>query len=266
MTVVTDWGEALFLSLTNAFYAFVAAIPLVLGALLIIILGWVISNVLARVVREILERAGADRMFAEHGGQVYGTRSSAFQPSVVASEIVKWIIRFIFLVAAANVLGLTQVSVLLNDVLLWIPNLIVAAIILLLAPLLARFVRGAIEVGAGQMGFSNAPLLGRVAEIAIVAFAVLIAINQLGIAADLINILFIGLVAAIALAFGLAFGLGGREVAARITADWYESVSSATEKVMEAANTPDATTTTTASSSPPRPRSSSAPDRDPETA
>ncbi|HUP55248.1 MAG TPA: hypothetical protein VM408_07060, partial [Methylomirabilota bacterium] len=177
MTGVTDWGEALFLSLTNAFYAFVAAIPQVIAALLIIIIGWVISNVLARIVREILERAGADRLFAEHGGQVYGTRSSAFQPSVVASEIVKWIVRFIFLVAAANVLGLTQVSVLLNDVLLWIPNLIVAAIILLIAPLLARFVRGAIEVGAGQMGFANASLLGRVAEIAIVAFAVLIAIN-----------------------------------------------------------------------------------------
>ena len=267
MTQVTDWGEALFLSLTNAFYAFVAAIPLVIAALLILIIGWVISNVLARIVREILERAGADRLFAEHGGAVYGTRSSAFQPSVVTAEIVKWIVRFIFLVAAANVLGLTQVSVLLNDVLLWIPNLIVAAIILLIAPLLARFVRGAIEVGAGQMGFSNGPLLGRVAEIAIVAFAVLIAINQLGIAADLINILFIGLVASIALAFGLAFGLGGREVAARITADWYEGMSSATEKVIVAANTPDSSaTTTSAASSTPRPRSSSASETGPETA
>ena len=266
MPEVTNWGEAVFASLTNALYTFLAAIPLVIGALLIILIGWIISNILARIVREILERAGADRLFAEHGGQVYGTRSSAFQPSVVTSEIVKWIVRFIFLVAAANVLGLTQVSVLLNDVLLWIPNLIVAAVILLIAPLLARFVRGAIEVGAGQMGFSNAPLLGRVAEIAIVAFAVLIAINQLGIAADLINILFIGLVAAVALAFGLAFGLGGRDVAARITQDWYEGMSSATEKVLEAANTPDASTTTTTSSSSPRPRSSSAPERGPEPA
>jgi len=234
MSGVTDWGEALFLSLTNALNSFLNAIPQVIGALLIIVIGWVISNVLARVVREILERGGADRLFAQHGGAVYGTRSSAFQPSVVASEVVKWIIRFIFLVAAANVLGMPQVSLLLNQVLLWIPNLLVAAVILLVAPLLARFVRGAIEVGAGQMGFSNARLLGRIAEIAIVAFAVLIAINQLGIAADLINILFIGIVAALSLAFGLAFGLGGREIAARITQDWYETMSSATEKVIEA--------------------------------
>ena len=134
MSGVTNWGDAVFLSLTNALNSFLNAIPQVIGALLIIIIGWVISNILARLVREVLERGGADRLFAEHGGAVYGTRSSAFQPSIVAAEVVKWIVRFIFLVAAANVLGLTQVSVLLNDVLLWIPNLIVAAVILLVAP------------------------------------------------------------------------------------------------------------------------------------
>src|SRR3990170_2668507 len=242
MSGVTDWGDALFLSLTNAMNSFLNAIPQVIGALLIIIIGWVISNLLARLVREVLERGGADRLFATHGGAVYGSRSSAFQPSIVASEVVKWIVRFIFLVAAANVLGMPQISLLLNQVLLWIPNLLVAAVILLVAPLLARFVRGAIEVGAGQMGFSNARLLGRIAEIAIVAFAVLIAINQLGIAADLINILFIGIVAAMSLAFGLAFGLGGRDVASRITEEWYASMSSATEKVLEAASTADVST------------------------
>ena len=257
MSGVTDWGDAVFLSLTNALNSFLNAIPQVIGALLIIIIGWVISNLLARLVREVLERGGADRLFAQHGGAVYGSRSSAFQPSVVASEVVKWIVRFIFLVAAANVLGMPQISLLLNQVLLWIPNLLVAAVILLVAPLLARFVRGAIEVGAGQMGFSNASLLGRIAEIAIVAFAVLVAINQLGIAADLINILFIGVVAAVSLAFGLAFGLGGRDVAARITEDWYRTMSSATEKVLEAASAADAAT-------PSIPIPPPSPDRDPD--
>ena len=260
MSGVSDWGEALFLSLTNALNSFLNAIPQVIGALLIIIIGWVISNVLARLVRELLERGGADRLFSKYGGVVYGTRSAAFQPSIVAAEVVKWIVRFIFLVAAANVLGMPQVSLLLNQVLLWIPNLLVAAVILLVAPLLARFVRGAIEVGAGQMGFSNAGLLGRIAEIAIVAFAVLVAINQLGIAADLINILFIGVVAAVSLAFGLAFGLGGRDVAARITQDWYEGMSSATEKVIEAASAADDAT----SASTRQARPSSAPERSPD--
>jgi hypothetical protein len=219
---ISNWGDAVFLSLSNALNSFLAAIPQVIGALIIIVIGWLIAGALARLTTEVVRRAGADRLFAEHGGEVYGTRSQKVKPSVVAGELVKWLIRIVFLVAAANVLGMTQVSELLNDVLLWIPNLIVAAVILLLAPVLARFVRGAIEVGAGQLGFTNAPLLGRIAEIAIVAFAVIIAINQIGIAANLVNILFVGLVAAFSLAFGLAFGLGGRDVAAQLTQSWYE--------------------------------------------
>jgi len=230
-TTISTWGDAVFLSLSNALNSFLAAIPLVIGALIIIVVGWIIAGVLARVVTELLRRVGADRLFAEHGGAVYGSRSTSFKPSIVAGELVKWLVRLVFLVAAANVLGLTQVSILLNDVLLWIPNLVVAAIILLVAPLLARFVRGAIEVGAGQMGFSNAALLGRIAEIAIIAFAVVIAINQIGIAANLVNTLFVGIVAALALAFGLAFGLGGRDVASQLTQSWYEQSQSAAARV-----------------------------------
>jgi len=232
---IQDWGDAIFVSLSNALNGFLSAIPLVVGALLILAIGWIISNLLARLIRELLVRAGADRLFAEHGGEVYGKTSREIKPSVVTSEIVKWIIRFIFLVAAANVLGMPQVSLLLNQVLLWIPNLLVAAVILLVAPLIGRFLRGLIEVGAGNMGFTNAPLLGRIAEAAVIAFAVLIAIDQIGIAADLLNILFMGVVGALALAFGLAFGLGGRDVAARITESWYEGTQSAAEKVRAAA-------------------------------
>ena len=232
---IQNWGDAVFVSLTNALNGFLSAIPLIVGALVILAIGWIISNLVARLVRELLARAGADRLFAEHGGEVYGKTSRQIKPSVVTSEIVKWIIRFVFLVAAANVLGMPQVSLLLNQVLLWIPNLLVAAVILLVAPLIGRFVRGLIEVGAGNMGFTNAPLLGRIAEMAIIAFAVLIAIDQIGIAADLLNILFMGVVGALALAFGLAFGLGGRDVAARITEGWYASTQAAAEKVRAAA-------------------------------
>jgi hypothetical protein len=232
---INTWGDAIFLSLSNALATFLNAIPLVIGALVILAIGWIISNVVARLIRELLARAGADRVFAEHGGDVYGSRSKQIKPSVVTSEIVKWIIRFVFLVAAANALGMPQVSLLLNQVLLWIPNLLVAAVILLVAPLIGRFLKGLIEVGAGNMGFTNAPLLGRIAEIAVIAFAVIIAIDQIGIAADLLNVLFIGVVGAIALAFGLAFGLGGRDVAARVTESWYASTQAAAEKVRTAA-------------------------------
>jgi hypothetical protein len=230
---IEDWGDAVFLAVSNALNSFLSAIPQIIGALLIIIIGWLIASALARVTTEVLRRAGADRLMAQHGTSVYGQRSTQFKPSIVVGEIVKWIVRFVFLVAAANVLGMTQVSQLLNQVLLWIPNLLVAAVILLVAPVIARFVRGAIEVGAGQMGFTNARILGRIAEIAIVVFAVIVAINQIGIAANLVNTLFIGLVAALALAFGLAFGLGGRDVAARLTQEWYDGTRSAADRVRQ---------------------------------
>src|SRR5688572_19759776 len=119
---ISNWGDAIFVSLSNALNGFLSAIPLVVGALIILAIGWIISSLIARVVRELLVRVGADRLFAEHGGEVYGKQSRQIKPSVVASEIVKWIIRFVFLVAAANVLGMPQVSLLLNQVLLWIPN------------------------------------------------------------------------------------------------------------------------------------------------
>jgi Mechanosensitive ion channel, conserved TM helix len=239
---ITSWGDALFLSLSNALMTFLNAIPLVVGALLILIIGWLLSNLVARLVRGALQRIGTDRVFAEHGGDVYGRASRQIKPSVVTAEIVKWIIRFVFLVAAANALGMPQVSLLLNQVLLWIPNLLVAAVILLAAPLIGRFLRGLIEVGAGEMGFTNAPLLGRLAELAVIAFAVVIAVNQIGIAANLVDILFIGVVGALALAFGLAFGLGGRDVAAQLAEQWYASSQAAAEKVKSAAG--DAAPTT----------------------
>jgi hypothetical protein len=226
-TTITDWGDAIFLGISNALNTFLTAIPQIIGALLILLIGWIIASFLARLVTAGLRRTSVDRVYADHAGPVYGKQSTQYRPSVIAGEIVKWVVRLIFLVAAANVLGMPQVSQLLNEILLWIPNLIVAAVILLVAPLLARFVRGLIEVGAGQMGFTNAPILGRIAEIAIIAFAVVIAVNQLGIAADLVNILFVGVVGALALAFGLAFGLGGREVAGQLTQSWYETSKSA---------------------------------------
>ena len=161
---IDDWGDSVFLALTTALNNFLAAIPAIVGALVILALGWWLSGILARLASRALDRGGADRLFAQHGGrEMYGQAAAQVVPSRVGGELVKWLIRLVALVAAANLLGLTQISTLLNSVLLWIPNLVVAAVILLLARLIVRLLRGLIEVGAGHMGFSDASLLGRVA-------------------------------------------------------------------------------------------------------
>lgn len=216
-----DLGQTLQTSFSEVINDIVTAIPAIIGALVILIVGYVVAKIVSGVVRRLLDRAGADRAFAEHGGAVYGSRASAMRPSSLAGTIVFWVIMLVFIVAAANFLGWPQVSVLLNNFVGWLPNLIVAIIILVAGPVVGRLVRDAVETGSSQMGMTSGRTLGRLAEIAVIAFAVVVAINQVGIASNLVNILFIGVVAALALGFGLAFGLGGREVAGQVTQDWY---------------------------------------------
>ncbi len=230
---LSNWGDAIFLALTNALNDLLKAVPLVIGAILILIIGWLISNALARLTGAVLRRAGADRLYATHGQELYGDAVQSWPPSRIASEIVRWAVRLVFLVAAANTLGWSQLSTLLNQIILWLPNLLVAAIVLLVAPLIGKFVRGLISTGASDLGFTNGPLLGQIANVAIIAFAVLIAVNQVGIAQNLIDILFIGLVGALSLAFGLAFGLGGRDVAAEVTRTWYDASRSQAQQIAE---------------------------------
>lgn len=219
---MTDLGDTLAVSFNEVVNDLVNALPAIIGALVILLVGYVIAKVASGIVKRLLDRAGADRAMAARGAEVYGTRANRFQPSAIAAMITFWVIMLVFLIAAANFLGWPQVSQLLNDFIGWVPNLIVAVIILIAAPVVGRLVRGAVESGSAQLGMTSGSTLGRVAEIAVIAFAVLIAINQVGIASDLVNILFIGVVAALALAFGLAFGLGGREVAGQVAQDWYD--------------------------------------------
>ena len=217
-----DLGQTLVASFNQVVNDLITAWPAVIGALLILLVGWIVARLASGLVRGLLQRAGVDRTFAERGGEVYGSRASSFSPSRIGGMITFWVIMLVFLIAAANFLGWPQVSDLLNDFVAWLPNLIVAVIILIAAPVVGRIVRGAVETGSTQMGVTNGATLGRIAEIAVIAFAVIVAINQVGIASDLVNILFIGVVAALALGFGLAFGLGGREVAGQVTQDWYD--------------------------------------------
>lgn len=217
-----DLANTLAASFNQVINDLVTALPDLIGAVLILIVGYVVARIVSGITTRVLGRVGIDKAFAARGGEVYGTAASSWTPSRIAGTIVFWVIMLVFLIAAANFLGWPQVSQLLNDFLGWLPNLVVAVIILIAAPLVGRIVRGAVETGSAQMGMSSGRTLGRIAEIAVIAFGVVVAINQVGIAANLVNILFIGIVAALAIGFGLAFGLGGREVAAQVTQAWYD--------------------------------------------
>ena len=133
----------------------------------------------------------------------------------------KWFIRLIALVVAFDALGLAAVSETLRQLLLWLPNLIVALVILVLGGLAANSLRSIVRASAVSGELGDPTLLASLAYGAVWAFVIVIAVYQVGIASELVATLFTALVAALALAVGLAFGLGGRETAGQIIHDLY---------------------------------------------
>jgi hypothetical protein len=212
---IQDMGEAIRASLANALGMFFSAIPRIIGFAVVLIIGWFVASLLAKGVAALL-RAIHFNDLAQRSGfagfvQSMGVRRDS---AGVIADITKWFFRLITLVVAFDTLGLPAVSGVLQQLLLWLPNLIVALTILVIGGLAAgafsRLVRGA----TAQAGFGNPDTFATVAKLAVWGFAIVVAVNQLGIATNLINTLLIGVIGAIALASGLAFGLGGREKAA----------------------------------------------------
>jgi mechanosensitive ion channel-like protein len=234
---VTDWGTAVMTSLTAALALLLGAIPKVIGFLLILIIGWLIAAALARVVSSVL-RAVRFNDLARRAGLSGFVQQMGLQTDAAGfvATIAKWFVRLIVLVSAFDALGLPAVSQVLQQLLLWLPNLVVAMIALVIGGLaangLSRLVRGA----AAESGLGSPDLLANVVRVAVWAFAIVVAVNQIGIATTLINTLFMAVIGAVALALGLAFGLGGRETAATIVRNWYERGQRAVPKVQYAAD------------------------------
>lgn len=217
---VTDLPSALLTGLAAGIATLISAIPAILGALLILILGWIITGILAgavaRVLRALRVNAAADRAGVTRVLQRAQVRSDA---AGVIAGVVKWYLRLIVILMAADAVKLTAVSTIVNQVLAFVPNLLVAVLILAAFSWLASLARNLVTA-ALERTMPNARTIGVLAYGATFGFGVIAAATQIGVATTLLNTLFIGIVAALALAFGLAFGLGGREEAARI---WQET-------------------------------------------
>jgi hypothetical protein len=233
---VRDTGDAFRASLAGALNTFLSAIPRIIGFAVVLIVGWIISSLLARGVEALLHAVRFNDLARRSGFadfvQKMGVRDDS---SGVIADIVKWFVRLVTLVVAFDTLGLPAVSNVLNQLLLWLPNLIVALVVLVIGGLaanaLSRLVRGATV----EAGFSNPQMLESVTRVAVWGFAIIVAISQLGIATTLINSIVIGLIGAVALAFGLAFGLGGRDRAAQILNTMGQNVRRAGPKLERAA-------------------------------
>jgi len=213
---LTRWADVLNLSFQNLFYGLVEYIPNLLIAVIIFVLGWIIGAGLGRVVAQVvnslrvdqaLRAAGVERVLERAG---FSLNSGAF-----LGMLVKWFFILVFLVASLEVLGLTQVTMFLTAVVLgYLPRVIVAVLILLVAAVIAETAQRLVAGSARAANLRSANFLGSMTRWAIWIFAVLAALDQLGVT-PFVQTLFTGVVVALALSFGLAFGLGGQQAATR---------------------------------------------------
>src|SRR5690349_5690954 len=196
MPVVTNWLQAVMVSIAAALMTFLSFIPALIGAIVILVIGWMLAGFVARLVTRLLERVGFERAAERTGvtGFISRTGAGTVRASWVIGELIKWFIRLIFLEAAASAVHLTAVTDIINRIVLFIPNLVVALLVLMVGALIARFVGELVQGSASEMGFSNPNLLATISRVAVMAFAVIVAVNQVGIAATLVNTLFMAVV------------------------------------------------------------------------
>lgn len=215
--VLTSFGERLRYSFEQIY----RYVPALLGALVILFAGYLIARLLERGAERLLRRIHFNR-FLERGGVMQAVERSGthLNPTRVVASIVFWTAMFVVLLIVATALGLESLANVFSELVSYIPSVFAAILIIVIGIVLGGFVGGLIMAGAG--GLHGGPTLARVGKAGVIVLAVFMALQELGIAGEIVTTAFALLFGAVALALGLSFGLGNRELAGQITRRWYE--------------------------------------------
>ena len=215
--IIFDWYDLTVEALQDLWQGFLTFTPKLIGALIVFIIGWFISMAIGKVIASILRKLNFNRFF-EKGNIKEALEKAEFKvdASGFKGAIFKWVFVIVFLLVAVEILGLTQFGIFLTSVLSYLPNVIVAVLIfvvaVIIADILEKIVRAAVE--GVKVGYGN--LVGIIVRWSIWIFAIFAILYQLGIAPGLVQTLLSGIVGLIVIAGGIAFGLGGKDVAAEI--------------------------------------------------
>lgn len=234
---VTEWSDAMFTSLAAAMALLFSAIPKILGFALIVIAGWFIASLIERGLAAVLRSIRFNEMASRAGLDDFVKKMGVnTDPAGMIGLVVKWFVRLIALVVAFDALGLPAVSEVLRELLLWLPNVVVALVVLVVGGLAAKALSNVVRGATAEAGLTNSGFLAKVASLIVWTFTIVVAVNQIGIANELVNILFMAVMGALALGLGLAFGLGGRETAADIVEKLYGKAQARSDQLKEAAH------------------------------
>jgi small-conductance mechanosensitive channel len=208
---LTERRAQVFQPLQDALNAVLTYLPQLVGAIVILIVGYLVAKILQTVVGRVLQAIGFDRWMEQGGIKQFLDRAQTRQtPHSILGLLVFWFVFIIAITMATDALGIPQVSAVLGQLIAYIPNIIAAILILILAALLANFLADVVR------GFTGSGILASIARYAIIVYAVFAALTQLGVAVELTAPTFLILLGAVALAAAIAFGIGGREIAGDI--------------------------------------------------
>ena len=215
--VFNTWADVLSQSFQNLSYGLITFIPNLVIAIIIFFVGWLIGVGVGRVVAQIIDALRIDRALRTTGlERVLSRAGFELSSGRFLGFLVKWFFIIVFLVASLQVLGLTQVNLFISSVVLgYLPQVIVAVLILFVAAMIAEAAERVVAGSARAASLNAAGFFGKVARYSIWIFAILAALDQLNVATAFLQTLFMGIVIAVSLAVGLAFGLGGQKAAER---------------------------------------------------
>ncbi len=212
----------IFIASFNAVIAQLAEfLPKLLTALVLLFIGWIIAKLVRSGVKRLLALAHFDQLAEKTGVEEFlkhGDMHITF--AGIISEVCYWLVLLIVLVTVSSSLGLTAVADLFNRVALYLPNIVVAVLIIIFGTLLARFINRMVFAWLRNLGVDGALTISTIAEYAVQVFAIFVALEQLAIGTRLLTTAFAILFGSICLALALAFGLGGRDWAARVIERW----------------------------------------------
>lgn len=211
------WGDVFNASLQELWWGFIQFAPKLLVAIILFIIGWVIGSIIARALERVFNSLKVDRLFASVGADnLFRKAGINLNTGYFIGQLVKWFVVIVFLLPSLNLVGLDSISFFLRDVVLnFLPQVIVAALVLVIATFVSEALSKTVVASAKTLSLTSANMLGTIAKYAVWIFAFIIALGELGVADYYMSVLFTGIIAMISIGGALAFGLGGRDAATR---------------------------------------------------
>lgn len=211
------WGDVFNRSLMDLWWAFVQFTPKLVVAIILFIIGWVLGSLIAKAFEHVFAALKVDSLFQSIGAETFFRKAGmTLNVGYFVGQVIRWFVIIVFLLPSLSLVGLDDIALFLKeDVLGFLPKVVIAAFFLIIATFVSEFLSKAVSAGAKTMNVVSANMLGAVAKYAVWVFAFIIALGQLGVAGYYMSVLFTGIVAMLALGGALAFGLGGKDAAGK---------------------------------------------------